>query len=240
MCPRCGLPPACCGCWMPRSISRWNRSAPLRGRPAPKDPATPHRVLRAELFHRRRLGGCQCPALCAGKNGRGQYRRGGRDESPIPCATAFYAGGVALLGAIGWTVLRTREYPPDMLAHWDAAPTQASRSHHTVQIRLRLLPSLRACCWQPWWESRTLDKALYILAGLLDSGLPPPPVRTFLATRLASWMMCATCRRQWRNWRWCNSSHGLHCLRCGSTPPPHMGPFGSTDPASAAYNAGAN
>ena len=29
---------------------------------------------------------------------------------------AFYAGAVALFGAIGWTVLSTREYPPETLA----------------------------------------------------------------------------------------------------------------------------
>jgi len=35
---------------------------------------------------------------------------------------AFYAGGVALLGAVSWTVLRTREYPPEALRAFDSAP----------------------------------------------------------------------------------------------------------------------
>ncbi|MDO1527711.1 MFS transporter [Fulvimonas sp. R45] len=34
---------------------------------------------------------------------------------------AFYAGGVALLGAVLWTVLRTREYPPEQLRAFDPA-----------------------------------------------------------------------------------------------------------------------
>jgi hypothetical protein len=57
----CGSPPGCCGCSMPRSTSRWNRSAPSsviscrshNGRSA----------IDAELFHRRRCGGGQRAAV---------------------------------------------------------------------------------------------------------------------------------------------------------------------------------
>ena len=38
---------------------------------------------------------------------------------------AFYAGGVAMLGAVSWTVLRTREYPPAQLLAFDPAPPAA-------------------------------------------------------------------------------------------------------------------
>src|SRR5215471_6355949 len=46
---------------------------------------------------------------------------------------SFYAGGVALFGAIGWTVLSTREYPPEQLLAFDAeanrdAPGPMTRS----------------------------------------------------------------------------------------------------------------
>src|SRR5688500_4256105 len=43
----------------------------------------------------------------------------GPGEVPDTVRYAFYFGGVVLLGAIGWTVLRTREYPPEMLQAWD-------------------------------------------------------------------------------------------------------------------------
>jgi maltose/moltooligosaccharide transporter len=50
----------------------------------------------------------------------------GPGEVPDTVRYAFYCGGVVLLGAIGWTVLRTREYPPEVLASFeDAAPATA-------------------------------------------------------------------------------------------------------------------
>ena len=38
---------------------------------------------------------------------------------------AFYAGGAVMLGAVSWTVLRTREYPPEQLQAFDAPPATA-------------------------------------------------------------------------------------------------------------------
>lgn len=37
----------------------------------------------------------------------------GPGEIPPSVAWSFYAGAVAFIGAVGWTVYRTREYPPD-------------------------------------------------------------------------------------------------------------------------------
>ena len=79
---------------------------------------------------------------------------------------AFYAGAVALFGAIGWTVLSTREYPPDQLAAFD-------------QPRLRRgeRPERAATGYAPWlWLAAGaagialvyfthVDKQLYLLAG---------------------------------------------------------------------------
>src|ERR1700739_4836550 len=39
---------------------------------------------------------------------------------------SFYAGGVALFGAIGWTILSTREYPPEQLVAFDAEGNRAA------------------------------------------------------------------------------------------------------------------
>src|SRR5687768_10122797 len=52
----------------------------------------------------------------------------GPGEVPATVRYAFYFGGMVLLGAIGWTVLRTREYPPEMLQAWDEAPPLAKRA----------------------------------------------------------------------------------------------------------------
>jgi len=43
-------------------------------------------------------------------------------EVPDTVRYAFYAGAGVLFGAILWTVLRTREYPPDQLQAFDEAP----------------------------------------------------------------------------------------------------------------------
>ena len=59
---------------------------------------------------------------------------------------AFYAGGVALLGAVTWTVVSTREYPPEQLQAFDDAG-QAGR-----------LPDLRGI-----WR----NGAAWLLAGIV-------------------------------------------------------------------------
>ncbi|HET6396555.1 MAG TPA: MFS transporter, partial [Pseudoxanthomonas sp.] len=45
----------------------------------------------------------------------------GPGEVPDTVRYAFYLGGAVLFLAIGWTVLRTREYPPERLAAFDDA-----------------------------------------------------------------------------------------------------------------------
>lgn len=42
-------------------------------------------------------------------------------QIPETVQWAFYIGGAALLAAVGWTVLRSREYSPEELARFDAA-----------------------------------------------------------------------------------------------------------------------
>src|SRR5258708_39331618 len=79
---------------------------------------------------------------------------------------AFYAGAVALFGAIGWTVLSTREYPPEALAAFDVAPAE----HHAPAA-----PAAARRNGGIWLGAGTavlalvyfahLDKQLYLLAG---------------------------------------------------------------------------
>ena len=85
---------------------------------------------------------------------------------------AFYAGGAVLLGAVLWTILRTREYPPAQLRAFadnaaQAAPPDASRAW-----RLGLVLSLVGCGVLYAIGHFALEKEVYLLAGgLVASGL---------------------------------------------------------------------
>src|SRR5690606_30104371 len=81
---------------------------------------------------------------------------------------AFYAGGVVLMAAIGWTVLRTREYPPEVLpafadgaaAASTRAPAAGARRNGQVLIAagLALVVAIATLRW---------SRDLYVLAGLI-------------------------------------------------------------------------
>jgi maltose/moltooligosaccharide transporter len=81
---------------------------------------------------------------------------------------AFYAGGVVLVAAIGWTVLRTREYPPETLKAWDEAPPLAHSAREPGKLRAMGLAWLMAglagavlVARQGW------EKELYVFAGMV-------------------------------------------------------------------------
>ena len=77
---------------------------------------------------------------------------------------AFYAGGALLMGTVLWTVLSTREYPPEQLREFDddakALPVDASRAWRPGLLLivggLLVLLSIRHF---------SLEKELYVLAG---------------------------------------------------------------------------
>src|SRR5689334_7563837 len=81
---------------------------------------------------------------------------------------AFYVGGAALFGAIGWTVLSTREYPPDALAGFDdavRAPHAASDSARDSRSDGAWLVAGATLLAIVYFAS--IDKQLYLLgAGL--------------------------------------------------------------------------
>ena len=50
---------------------------------------------------------------------------------------AFYVGGAVLTAAMRWTVLRTREYPPEQLQRFDdAGPRGRRRSRAGIQCAI--------------------------------------------------------------------------------------------------------
>ena len=82
------------------------------------------RLRDAELLHRRRRGGREHAAVAAGARGR-QQSRATAGGVPDTVHYAFYLGAVVLFAAVGWTVLRTREYPPEALRSFAAAQPEA-------------------------------------------------------------------------------------------------------------------
>ena len=85
---------------------------------------------------------------------------------------AFYLGGVVLLAAVGWTVLRTREYPPEQLSGFSDAKRVVPRAVDRAKAGTRGIVWLAVGALGEYlvW-SRGLDRQLYLLgAGLLAYG----------------------------------------------------------------------
>ena len=167
-------------------------------------------------------------------------------EVPDTVRYAFYIGGVVLLGAIGWTVLRTREHPPEALARYEqaeppaplvaAAGTGAGVALAWLAAGVALATVIAANGW---------DRMLYVLAGMAaayglllllarvlprDGMLPtiagdlramPPAMRRLAVVQFFSWFAL------FAMWIYTTAAvAGTH--------------YGSSDPTSAAYNEGAN
>jgi maltose/moltooligosaccharide transporter len=170
----------------------------------------------------------------------------GPGEVPDTVRYAFYAGGAVLLAAMGWTVLRTREYPPETLKAWDEAPQLQQRQRNVARIRLLSLISIVAgVAGIAAVIAYGLDKALIIFAGLfvgfgfaflmrsclrgqnafthiIDDMHDMPPTMVRLAVvQFFSWF----------------ALFAMWIFTTGAVTSVH---YGSTDTTSAAYNEGAN
>lgn len=170
-------------------------------------------------------------------------------EIPASVRLSFYIGGVVLMGAIGWTVLRTREYPPEQLQAFEENPVHDAAARLPVDgRRLRreigwfLLPALllAALIGHYGW-----DRSLYLLAGMLgayalllwwtrggqrdgavgemvhDTRNMPPTMRKLAVVQFFSWF-------------------ALFAMWIYTTPSVTALHFHSSDPTSAAYNQGAD
>jgi maltose/moltooligosaccharide transporter len=165
-------------------------------------------------------------------------------EVPDTVRYAFYAGGAVLLGAIGWTVLRTREYPPEVLASFTDTPVVAgSRERPPVGAALAWL--LAGLALGGVIALRGWDRMLYVLAGMLAAYgllllgarvLPPAGMVPAIVTDLRA--MPRTMRRlavvQFFSW------FALFAMWIYTTAAVAGVHYGSSDPTSVAYNEGAN
>ena len=170
----------------------------------------------------------------------------GPGQVPDTVRYAFYAGAAVLVGAIAWTVLRTREYPPDALEAFDeAAPLDRAPLDRARATRFGLLwlaigaLGLAGVAWQD------LPRELYLLGALLatygvallaltvvgrDNGFAqvmtdiyamPLAMRRLAVVQFFSWFAL------FAMWIYTTATvTGVY--------------YGSTDTASAAYNTGAN
>jgi maltose/moltooligosaccharide transporter len=171
-------------------------------------------------------------------------------EIPDTVRYAFYLGGVVLFAAICWTVFRTREYPPEQAAAFDdAEPADAAVAAAAVPAsRLRLeglawlLPGVLSFVLIAAYE---LARELYIMGGLIAGYGLALIVSTWLSPRsmLAAIVtdmhdMPVTMRRlavvQFFSW------FALFAMWIYTTAAVAQVHYGSSDPASAAYNEGAN
>lgn len=166
-------------------------------------------------------------------------------EIPATVHIAFYVGAAVLLGAILWTVLTTREYPPEQLRQFSEAVRTPA-------------PVATTRAWQIGWalvvlgvlavlgiRHYTLEKELYLLAAMLivfgalfvwlsrtrscgmlrqvmgDLYAMPPSMRRLAWVQFFSWFALFA--------MWIYTTSSVAALQ-----------FGSSDPQSIAYNNGAN
>lgn len=170
-------------------------------------------------------------------------------ELPPSLHWSFYIGGIVLLGAIAWTVLRTREYPPEQLQAFDdaageTAPPRAAPtlSRIVVEASVFIAPAIVLALAVARWD---LGNSLYLLAGGLAAyGL------LLLATNGGSRLgpvgeIVGDMRNMPRAMRWLAlvqffSWFALFAMWIYTTPTVTSVQFGSSDTTSAAYNEGAN
>ncbi len=166
-------------------------------------------------------------------------------QVPLTVRYAFYAGGAVLLGAIGWTVVRTHEYPPEELRNFsDALPAPAPADVSRAWLPGVAMLALGAICVLII-EQLSLEKELYLLAAMLmvfgalfvwrsrtnshgslsqimgDMYAMPDAMRKLAWVQFFSWF-------------------ALFSMWIYTTPTVAAVQFGSSNPQSAAYNAGAN
>lgn len=170
-------------------------------------------------------------------------------EVPPTVRYAFYFGAVVLLSAIAWTVFSTREYSPAELAAFDdAEPPVAQQSAPLAgppplaQIGGWIALGVLLAAAIAWKQG---DKMLYVLAGLCAAYgvllgvarlVPGPHMLATIVDDLRS--MPSTMRRL--AWVQFFSWFALFAMWIYTTAAVAGTHFGSTDPASAAYNEGAN
>lgn len=170
-------------------------------------------------------------------------------EVPPTVRYAFYFGAAVLLASIAWTVFSTREYSPQELAGFDDAEPLAAQqsapltgppawSRIGAWIALGVALAM-AIAW------RDGDKMLYVLAGLCAAyGLLLGVARVVPGRHMLAVIVddLRAMPRTMRRLAWVQffSWFALFAMWIYTTAAVAGTHFGSSDPATAAYNEGAN
>jgi maltose/moltooligosaccharide transporter len=170
----------------------------------------------------------------------------GPGEIPATVKYAFYIGAAMLFLAVGWTVVSTREYPPDVLKSFDDAGTarhtqiEPGRARRDGLIWLALGVVVLAIV-----NAGRLDLKLYLLGALVAAyGVALLIVSAVRARNMFTTIMADlhdmpdAMRRlavvQFFSW------FALFAMWIYTTPAVTQLHYGTSDPQSAAYNEGAN
>jgi len=169
-------------------------------------------------------------------------------EVPDTVRYAFYLGGAALLVAVSWTVFTTREYSPEQLAGFEDAPSPGGPCPPLMTPPPLtagmgwLLAGAGLAALIAWQQG---DRMLYVLAGMLAAyGLLLLTVRHLERGHMLVSIihdlrqMPGTMRRL--AWVQFFSWFALFAMWIYTTAAVTQTHFGTNDPASIAYNEGAN
>jgi len=166
---------------------------------------------------------------------------------------SFYLGAVAIFAAVLWTVLTTREYPPEQMRAFGAAETHGVRSFPdealpriltVVGAVLVVLGALLIAAIYRW----SLERDLYVLGGLFIGGgvlmlVAGAMVRARIDNALVQ-IMSDLVRMPGQMWRLALAQFfswlALFILWIYTTPVVAQYVFHSTDTAAKAYNDGAD
>jgi maltose/moltooligosaccharide transporter len=167
-------------------------------------------------------------------------------QIPDTVRYAFYFGAVVLLGAVGWTVISTREYPPDVLHGFsDAQPAEELRRRANPSVMLGASWVIAGAAIASTILIGEWAKELYILAGgtfvygvalmiVARSGTSHAFTRIMADLHDMPGMMRRLALVQFFSW------FGLFAMWIYTTAAVTAVHYGSTDPTSDAYNTGAN
>ncbi len=158
---------------------------------------------------------------------------------------SFYAGGVALLGAVSWTVFRTHEYPPEQLQAFDPAPATTAEADHRGAWRGGIAWVVAGAIIGVLIQRFHMQQEMYLLAGgLVVYGalllwLARTRSRGMLAQVLGDLHAMPDAMRRLA-WVQLFSWFALFAMWIYTTASVTQLQFGTNDPHSALYNEGAN
>ncbi|MBB5883118.1 MFS transporter [Xanthomonas sp. LMG 8992] len=166
-------------------------------------------------------------------------------EVPATVRYAFYLGGAVLFLSIGWTVLRTREYPPEDLHGFDDATpavTATQPRHADVAATLWCAVGIAGSATIAFSGG---DRMLYVLAGLcigygVLQGVAPRLRRGYMLAAIVCDLQ--TMPQAMRRLAWVQffSWFALFAMWIYTTAAVTQTHYGTHDATSAAYNEGAN